>query len=112
MSSFNQGKVEIKPIRIQGDGHPAVIRNMKFKAGSGVIKAGTVVAKTDSDLIPWDGTNGKVKGIPLEDVDLSKASTGPVMVHGVGVRENIMVGNANITSAQEETLSEMGIWLS
>ncbi|NOU49983.1 hypothetical protein HG263_05460 [Pseudoalteromonas sp. JBTF-M23] len=112
MTTFNLGSVAITQKSIVEPSHPPIIRNRRFATGKGVIPAGTVVAENGADLVTWDGTNGTIEGVATENVDTDNAETGPVIEHGVAVREHVLVNSNAITPAQELKLKAAGIWLS
>ena len=99
---------------INGTYPAAEVFTVQLAAGQGVLKRGTLLAKTDGGLVKISAaTTGKANAVLADDVDATEA------VNGIAYRTGHFNGNClivadgyEITDADKEALRGVGILLS
>ncbi|WP_022852032.1 hypothetical protein [Limisalsivibrio acetivorans] len=94
--------------------HPAVVRVMEFKADSGEVPAGEIVAKDalglissyDPDAVSANATLAVPVGVNLFPVDTAKDSLGNVVVHGTVIRSSLKTEGAEAADVDKDTLEQ------
>jgi len=96
--------------------HPAIVRFKTFKADSGIIKAGEIIAlDAGGDAVSFDPASGTSTATPIgvnaADIDTSKDTIGSVVVHGTVVAKSLLTQGSASTAGEIATLeSSTLIW--
>ena len=93
---------------------PAEVFSVTLAAGQGVLKRGTLLAKTDGGMVKISSsTTGKANAVLADDVDTSATTTGIAYQTGHFNTNSLIVANGyEITAADKEALRVAGILLS
>ncbi len=95
--------------------HPPVMLSMKVKTGQGVLPAGLIVARdSNDDIVPYDpaGTApvNEPVGVLYTRCDTENESIAVVVVHGVVVKDSLLVGENAPSDSDLKALMDKGIY--
>jgi hypothetical protein len=97
--------------------HPAVVRLMEFKANSGIIPAGEIMAVgSDGKAVSYDPAGVSPLNLPVgictEDTDTAVNTAGSVAVHGTVMGKSLLVkGETASASEMADLESNTSIWI-